>query len=632
MTSTSPTSDPLSQPLAIQLRIEQIRLLCRSSVMVVRSQLASGVFVCWLLSHEYGYSRLAWWFALLVVTTIVRDRIQARYLALGDQATLDRWPNVILLGIAVNGFAWSLPGTVFTPSDPAMRVVISLYLVGLSAVAMTSLASMRHAYTSFLVPFMLPTAVSFFSLDETFVKAGIGICLFVAAMVTTGYILTARMEEMLRLQLENKALAERAQSENSIVERTNRDLALQIQERKRTEAELLIAKSAAELASRAKSQFLANMSHELRTPLNAILGMADLLLRSVRDPRQLKQLNVVRNGGHRLLTIVTDILDLSRIEAGTMRFESVAFSPRIVLNDVTDLLRELAMRKGLRLLVHVDPDVPDQVLGDPHRVKQILSNLIDNGIKFTDAGSVQINLSRVSDLPLNTDLRRTQLRWSVTDSGIGIPASSRSRLFQPFSQVDDSSTRRFGGTGLGLAICRQFVSALGGRIDVASQTGRGSTFWFELPFEPIEESDHAKQALATGRYLRIDGRVLIVEDNDVNRELIAEMLQGSGCSTAVAENGVAALMLLEREVFDLVLMDIHMPGMDGLAATRHIRDREGDDGFRMPIVALTASVMPEDREACAAAGMDDFLGKPFTYADLASVLQRWLRPARAAEA
>ena len=633
MTSPQIALNQASDPLSSKLRVELIQLMCRSSSVNMRTQFFSGAFVCWLLSGESSYASIAAWYAMLLLTSIVRDRLQKRFLAQGDAANVERWRPALLLGIAVNGFVWSLPSIVFTPANPSQQVVLAIFLVGVSAIPMTTLAAMPHAYLCFIGPFMLPIAARYFTLDESFVNVAIGICLYVVAMLLTGYGLTTRIEKMLRLQLDNKALLERIQKENDRVERTNRDLALQIQKRERTEGELMVAKSAAEAASRAKSQFLANMSHELRTPLNAILGMAELLLRSVDDARQRKQISVIRNGGQRLLTIVTDILDLSRIEAGTMRFETVKFAPQLVIMEVTDLLGELAARKGLKLQVHVEPGVPQQVLGDPHRVKQILSNLVDNAIKFTDSGSVEIRLSRVAESPWNEDAAdppRTCLRWSVTDSGIGIPEGSRARLFQPFSQIDDSSTRRFGGTGLGLAICRQFVSALGGRIDVANAPRRGSTFWFELPFELLEDSDEAMNTRATGRYQRIDGRVLVVEDNDVNRELIAEMLTGSGCSAALAANGADAVTLVEREPFDLVLMDMHMPGMDGLAATRRIRELACANGSRVPIVALTASVMPEDRDACAAAGMDDFLGKPFTYAELTSVLQRWLKRPRLA--
>jgi two-component system, sensor histidine kinase len=350
--------------------------------------------------------------------------------------------------------------------------------------------------------------------------------------------------------------------------------------------------------------------------------MSELLIRESTG-KALKHSQTVRNAGMRLLRIINDILDLSRMEAGALLMSRSEFSPRTLVADVCELLSDQATKKSVELTATFAPTVPELAKSDAGRIQQVLSNLADNAIKFTERGSVHIV---VTSRPLTaaSGIARILIRWEVRDSGTGIPADAQNRLFRPFSQLDESATRKFGGTGLGLAISRQLVEALSGSIGLESTLGKGSSFWFEIPVDLVSQ---AEAAAATPHRLVGDrsGRVLIVEDNPINRELAAEIVQAAGCTVDTAADGEQALARIAEGAFDLVLMDWHMPIMDGISATRRLRIMEEAQGrTRLPVVALTASVLPGDREACAAAGMDDFVAKPFSYEELIALLDRWL--------
>jgi len=524
----------------------------------------------------------------------------------------------------------------------------------------------------------------------------------------------------------------------------------------------------AEEANKSKSQFLANMSHEIRTPMNGVIGMIDLLLDTPLAPRQRKLAETVNRSAQLLLAVINDILDFSKGEAEKLRLEWIDCDLPEVVEDVTELLAERAHRKGIELAVHFGADVPAAVRTDPGRLRQVLTNLVGNAIKFTDSGEVVVSVSKVGDRE-----SKSLVRFEVRDTGIGIEAEAQQRLFEPFSQADASTTRRFGGTGLGLAISKQIVSLLDGTIEVESAPGRGSRFFFTIPMEaalapfsdasdgglaglrvlvvddnetnreildqrlaswqmraavaadargallllseaaragtpfdlaildmqmpeidglglartiradatiagtklllltslglapetaavaetsvaailtkPVRQSElYNAIAEAMGRprraargiavatratgATRLHGRVLLVEDNPVNQDVALEMLGALGLEVSLAEDGVAALEAIERDRFDAVLMHCQMPRMDGLEATARMREREQRLGLaRTPVIALTANAMEADRRACMAAGMDDYLGKPFTSVQLLLTLQHWLGAAPAAE-
>jgi signal transduction histidine kinase/CheY-like chemotaxis protein len=383
--------------------------------------------------------------------------------------------------------------------------------------------------------------------------------------------------------------------------------------------DLMNAKDAAEQAAKAKAAFVATMSHEIRTPLNGVIGMAEIMRRSELSDQQAEQLTVISECGSALLSIVNDILDFSKLESGKIELESAVFDLKSLCENSIKMVQPAAGGKALELQIAYDQSCPRHVLGDVTRIRQVLLNLLSNAIKFTSSGSVVMRVC---------DAGGSRVRFEVVDTGIGIDPSLRSRVFQDFSQLDSSTARRFGGTGLGLAISKRLVTYMGGLIDFESVPGEGSRFWFEIPLTegeaaPVVPNDAPSAAASLS--------VLVVDDSRVNRMVARQMLNLLSHKAALAESGLEALNMVQAERYDLILMDMQMREMDGVAATQAIRGLSSPTRL-IPIVAMTANWAPSDEQLCKDAGMNDFLSKPFTLEQLRGVLDRVRRVIGAGQA
>ncbi|MCU0616046.1 MAG: ATP-binding protein [Gemmatimonadaceae bacterium] len=521
-----------------------------------------------------------------------------------DERRADRlpyWQRRFELLVTLDNLCWGVISVVFVPAvrGTTLGALLFASIMCITALGVFLLVSnMRTAvlnYTVMLAPIMLHALWTRY--DDAWIV--------VAAVLVYGAVLTQeswrsyqRWTEMMRLRLEAASVA----------------------------AERERARQAAVEASQAKSRFLANMSHEIRTPLNGILGMSELLRGTTLDAEQQRFTEAISSAAHTLHDLLGDILDVSKIEEGKVTIERVDFDPAQLLTGTTAIYAELGASRGIRVVTDVDlADVPP-VSGDPIRIRQVVTNLLGNALKFTEAGTVTLQARRVSS-PL--DASRVWVRVLVTDTGIGLSPEQIAQLFQRFGQADSSTTRRFGGSGLGLVICKHLVELMGGTIHVTSTLGAGSTFWFDVPLLPAfaahtaRTSERVASPVEASPRTLASARILVAEDNAMNQLVVRAMLERLGMRVTLVEDGAQAVAAHQAESFDLVLMDCQMPVMDGYEAARRIRTSDGR-GAEIPIVALTANALAEDRQRCVDAGMSDYLAKPVTGQALADVLARHL--------
>ncbi|MEH0164553.1 ATP-binding protein [Roseateles microcysteis] len=581
--------------IAEQVQAERIATLYALSMPPLLLGLLFSGFAALMLWPHLAATILVPWLAVRAALVAVRSIDVWRYQRLrpSGSAALP-WERRYLVLMALDALSWGAMGWFFhTPAVPELNGIVLAAVVGLGAIGLISLGSHWRANLLFCSLAFAPSAAYQLNLGtSTGVFVAGGFVLFLATLTLESRRLEARHDELLRLRFENALIADERQQ----------------------------ALQSAEHSSTSKSRFVAMLSHEIRTPLNGILGMTQLLARGDLAAQQREQVEIVRRSGRHLLALVNDMLDLARIESGKLAVDAGPLDVREVAGDVCALLGQTAHEKGLSFELQMSPGLPALVLGDASRIKQVLHNLIGNAIKFTERGQVLVKLGTVLDMRAGT-----LLRFVVQDSGEGIAADQLEHIFAPFEQAA-AGLRRQEGAGLGLTISRELARAMGGDLCCSSTPGEGSQFEFTLPLRAVVPTAAEQAANDEGDGAKLSGHVLVVDDSAVNLLVASAMLEAGGLRVEQAETGMQALSRLQSQRFDLVLMDCQMHGMDGFQTTSRWRELELEQGLaRLPIVALTASAVNGDRDRCIAAGMDDYLLKPFEQGDLMAVLARHLR-------
>ena len=559
---------------------------------------APVVIVIWLFIRDQADpSRIANWCAAMAAAYVARfliGRLHSRSGPAASPRTEWRWTASFHASIALTGFVWSLLVWYVLEGTPlALQLSGVAVLVAVAAAALRGLSTLPLAYALFAGAILAPVAL------QALLAGGVASTMLGATLVlyfgAMALMVQSTTNEFIRRAVLQADLA---------------DLLVRHQH----------ATEAAESASRSKSEFLANMSHEIRTPMNAIIGLTHLARLAQPSPAVDGHLGRISVAANSLLRIINDILDLSKIEAGKLAIEPIEFVLDALLRDVLSITGTNASGKGVEFTYSVAPEVPKRLVADADRVGQVLANLCANAVKFTERGSIRVSVRVVEE-----NASKVTLEFAVRDTGIGMSETQLAGLFQPFTQVDTSSTRRRAGTGLGLSISTRLVEAMGGRIDVKSEPGRGSIFSFTVVCERVGDKDNAAAGAAGESDAVPDlsgARILVVEDDEVNQIVAQGVLEAGGAVVSIASNGREALELVQPGKFDVVLMDLQMPDMDGIETTRKLRENPALAG--LPIIAMTASAMAGDRERLLEAGMNDYVAKPVRVAAVYATVSKWL--------
>lgn len=603
------------------LRTDEMTLIQSVSAHGLLAHLVGGGVLTVVAARAEGLTHVLVWVALLVVAIGLRFMLYLAYQRAGESLRADRyWSTIVVVSNLLVGACWGWAAFMFFEEGAGVQQISLILAIAVAAASAQTISPTRESLAALLVPMLLPLIAKVLVVDFQSYAAP---ALLALALLLTMWFSLSRYRRLLAQSIDG--YEQRSASDAAMIrgaETANRLFAQVVQERERAEAELTVAKQAADDANQAKGDFLAYTSHEIRTPLTAVIGFSDALLASEQTGTQQDYSRRIKGASQRLLTLINDLLDLSKIEAGKLNVEYAEFGLRQTLDEVVQEQGVKAREKELKLELTIDENVPDALIGDSLRLRQILLNLIGNAIKFTPANGTVATAVRVLESADGAS-RTSRLAFSVTDTGIGIPADKLATMFQRYTQADASTARKYGGTGLGLSICKSLVELMGGKIGVNSDAGKGSEFWFELPFESAAATKPVV-APAPAAAKSFEGmRILVAEDNENNQLLIELLLRRQGVESVIVNDGAEAVENLRGAEYDLVFMDLEMPVMGGFEAVAAIREYEKTAGRRSTIVALSAHAPEDERDHCIAAGMDDYLMKPIDVKLLQAMLHKY---------